>query len=183
MFTSKTISSILSLSLTHRHALFSIIALFSTPKSPYRTRLLNRLDCRFIRSWVARRYSTAAADNMVIQYGGSVSPETVDELMGMPDIDGALVPPPLSLYVELFWAKLCQLCFVSFRCCSRSVVRLLLLQSLHAFWTSSRHRNWWCFDTLWSVNSKGFRLPLAASTLNPFAVAILATCFLCLLLL
>lgn len=27
----------------------------------------------------------------MIQYGGSVSPETVDDLMKMPDIDGALV--------------------------------------------------------------------------------------------
>ena len=26
-----------------------------------------------------------------IQYGGSVTPETVDELMACPDIDGALV--------------------------------------------------------------------------------------------
>jgi triosephosphate isomerase len=31
------------------------------------------------------------ADEVRIQYGGSVTPETVDELMEMPDIDGALV--------------------------------------------------------------------------------------------
>ena len=28
---------------------------------------------------------------MRIQYGGSVTPDTVDELMSQPDIDGALV--------------------------------------------------------------------------------------------
>ena len=28
---------------------------------------------------------------MRIQYGGSVTPESVDELMSMPDIDGCLV--------------------------------------------------------------------------------------------
>ena len=28
---------------------------------------------------------------MIIQYGGSVTPETVDDLMASPDIDGALV--------------------------------------------------------------------------------------------
>ncbi len=33
----------------------------------------------------------AAADAMRIQYGGSVKPENVDELMAQPDIDGALV--------------------------------------------------------------------------------------------
>jgi triosephosphate isomerase len=31
------------------------------------------------------------AKNTIIQYGGSVTPETVDELMAQPDIDGALV--------------------------------------------------------------------------------------------
>lgn len=31
------------------------------------------------------------AKSTVIQYGGSVTPETVDELMAQPDIDGALV--------------------------------------------------------------------------------------------
>ncbi|KAG8460960.1 hypothetical protein KFE25_010711 [Diacronema lutheri] len=44
-----------------------------------------------IRKWVQGAYSAAAADRLVIQYGGSVTPETVDELMACPDIDGALV--------------------------------------------------------------------------------------------
>jgi triosephosphate isomerase len=47
--------------------------------------------CRYIRSWFAKTYSAAAADAIRIQYGGSVTPETVDKLMSMPDIDGALV--------------------------------------------------------------------------------------------
>ncbi len=33
----------------------------------------------------------AAADQIRIQYGGSVKPDNVDELMAQPDIDGALV--------------------------------------------------------------------------------------------
>ena len=32
-----------------------------------------------------------AGDHVRIQYGGSVKPENVDELMAQPDIDGALV--------------------------------------------------------------------------------------------
>jgi len=46
---------------------------------------------KYIRSWFASTYSPAAAAEMRIQYGGSVTPETVDELMAQPDIDGALV--------------------------------------------------------------------------------------------
>jgi len=46
---------------------------------------------KYIRSWFAKTYSAAAAEAMRIQYGGSVTPETVDELMSQPDIDGALV--------------------------------------------------------------------------------------------
>merc|ERR1711904_438586 len=45
----------------------------------------------YVRSWFRDNYSAAAADAIRIQYGGSVSPETVDELMACPDIDGALV--------------------------------------------------------------------------------------------
>ena len=46
-------------------------------------------------------YGAAVADTVRIQYGGSVSPETVDELMSMPDIDGALVGGA-SLVAEKF---------------------------------------------------------------------------------
>ncbi len=38
-----------------------------------------------------RRIGGAAADTVRIQYGGSVKPDNVDELMAQPDIDGALV--------------------------------------------------------------------------------------------
>ncbi len=44
-----------------------------------------------IRALVKDLYSQDLADGMRIQYGGSVKPENVSELMGMDDIDGALV--------------------------------------------------------------------------------------------
>ena len=43
----------------------------------------NRI-CGLIRSWVG-------AVDLIIQYGGSVKPNNIDELMGMSDIDGVLV--------------------------------------------------------------------------------------------
>merc|ERR1711988_245671 len=46
---------------------------------------------KYIRSWFEKTYSPAAAAAMRIQYGGSVTPDTVDELMSQPNIDGALV--------------------------------------------------------------------------------------------
>lgn len=45
----------------------------------------------FIRSWLADTYGDEVAESVVIQYGGSVKPHNVDELMSQPDIDGALV--------------------------------------------------------------------------------------------
>jgi triosephosphate isomerase len=44
-----------------------------------------------IRRTLAELYGDAAAQQVRIQYGGSVKPDNVDELMAMPDIDGALV--------------------------------------------------------------------------------------------
>ena len=44
--------------------------------------------CRAI---LAEMYDQETADATRILYGGSVSPESVDELMAQPDIDGALV--------------------------------------------------------------------------------------------
>mmetsp|Transcript_5370 Transcript_5370/g.12597 ORF Transcript_5370/g.12597 Transcript_5370/m.12597 type:complete len:339 (-) Transcript_5370:124-1140(-) len=44
-----------------------------------------------IRSFLAEIYDNEVADSVRIQYGGSVTPESVDELMGKPDIDGCLV--------------------------------------------------------------------------------------------
>lgn len=43
------------------------------------------------RSILADMYDSEVADATRILYGGSVSPESVDELMAQPDIDGALV--------------------------------------------------------------------------------------------
>ena len=45
----------------------------------------------YIRSWFVENYSQEVADAVIIQYGGSVSPANVDDLMSCPDIDGALV--------------------------------------------------------------------------------------------
>jgi len=45
----------------------------------------------FIRRWLAGQYGEEVAQAVVIQYGGSVKPNNVDELMAQPDIDGALV--------------------------------------------------------------------------------------------
>jgi len=44
-----------------------------------------------IRSWIAKTFGKETADAVRILYGGSVTPETVDDLMKCPDIDGALV--------------------------------------------------------------------------------------------
>jgi len=45
----------------------------------------------YIRKWFVENYSKEVADNVVIQYGGSVNDANVDELMACADIDGALV--------------------------------------------------------------------------------------------
>ena len=45
----------------------------------------------FIRSVLADYYGSEKAEEIRIQYGGSVKPENISELMAMPDIDGALV--------------------------------------------------------------------------------------------
>lgn len=46
---------------------------------------------QFIRSLVAKKYGQEIARKSIIQYGGSVKPENVKEIMMMPDIDGCLV--------------------------------------------------------------------------------------------
>jgi len=45
----------------------------------------------FVRKVIARLYGEDAAGKILIQYGGSVKPENVAQLMSMEDIDGALV--------------------------------------------------------------------------------------------
>lgn len=47
--------------------------------------------CATIRQKLASLYSQEVADKIRIQYGGSVKPSNISELMGMSDIDGALV--------------------------------------------------------------------------------------------
>jgi triosephosphate isomerase (TIM) len=44
-----------------------------------------------VRRTIAELYDRGSADRLRIQYGGSVKPDNVDELMSQPDIDGALV--------------------------------------------------------------------------------------------
>jgi triosephosphate isomerase len=46
---------------------------------------------KFIRELIAKVISAAFANEIVIQYGGSVKPENAKELLSQPDIDGALV--------------------------------------------------------------------------------------------
>ncbi|MCE5300202.1 MAG: triose-phosphate isomerase [Spirochaetia bacterium] len=45
----------------------------------------------FIRKTIVSLYDDATAQSVRIQYGGSVKPDNAKTLMGMPDIDGALV--------------------------------------------------------------------------------------------
>lgn len=45
----------------------------------------------FIRTLIGKLYSKDAAENMVIQYGGSVKADNAAELLSQKDIDGALV--------------------------------------------------------------------------------------------
>ena len=47
--------------------------------------------CGLIRRLVAERVSAEAAQAVRVQYGGSVKPANIAELMAQPDIDGALV--------------------------------------------------------------------------------------------
>ena len=47
--------------------------------------------CSFIRSQIAELCGKATAEKVRIQYGGSVKPITIAELMAQPNIDGALV--------------------------------------------------------------------------------------------
>jgi triosephosphate isomerase (TIM) len=47
--------------------------------------------CAAIRTELAAIYDQATADGIRVQYGGSVKPGNVRELMSQPDIDGALV--------------------------------------------------------------------------------------------
>lgn len=45
----------------------------------------------FIRKWMSKKFSAETARDLRIQYGGSVKPNNIAELMRQEDIDGALV--------------------------------------------------------------------------------------------
>jgi len=47
--------------------------------------------CGYIRSVLAEIYGNPVADIVRIQYGGSVNPANIDELLSKPNIDGALI--------------------------------------------------------------------------------------------
>lgn len=47
--------------------------------------------CKEVRSWLATNYNAELARRVRIQYGGSVTPSNIAELMAEDDIDGALV--------------------------------------------------------------------------------------------
>jgi len=59
--------------------------------------------CSAIRKKVGQMYTLSTAELVRIQYGGSVKPSNITELMSMPDIDGALVGGA-SIKVEDFTA-------------------------------------------------------------------------------
>jgi triosephosphate isomerase len=46
---------------------------------------------KYIRELLKTEYNKDVADNVRIQYGGSVKPQNIVELMSQPDVDGALV--------------------------------------------------------------------------------------------
>jgi len=45
----------------------------------------------FIRGWLSNRFSSTVGAATRIQYGGSVKPDNAAQLLGQPDVDGALV--------------------------------------------------------------------------------------------
>lgn len=46
---------------------------------------------KYIRDLLKKMYNKDVSDNVRIQYGGSVKPDNITELMSQPDVDGALV--------------------------------------------------------------------------------------------
>ncbi|WP_381415486.1 triose-phosphate isomerase [Spiroplasma endosymbiont of Anurida maritima] len=47
--------------------------------------------CKEIRNIISENFGAKIADKVIIQYGGSVKPNNIAELISQPDIDGALV--------------------------------------------------------------------------------------------
>ncbi|MCI5697012.1 MAG: triose-phosphate isomerase [Spirochaetia bacterium] len=46
---------------------------------------------KFIRNYIAKLYDQKVADEVIIQYGGSMKAENAPELLAQPDIDGGLI--------------------------------------------------------------------------------------------
>ena len=46
---------------------------------------------QYLRNWVASHCNSQIAESLQILYGGSVKPDNAAELMGQPNVDGALV--------------------------------------------------------------------------------------------
>ena len=57
--------------------------------------------CSIVRNYIEELYDKKTANSVRIQYGGSVKPENVSEILSKPDIDGALVGGA-SLVAESF---------------------------------------------------------------------------------
>ncbi len=57
--------------------------------------------CKYVRNVIESLYDSETAENTVIQYGGSVKPENVQEILSQEDINGALVGGA-SLEVESY---------------------------------------------------------------------------------
>ncbi|MFH1062069.1 MAG: triose-phosphate isomerase [Candidatus Omnitrophota bacterium] len=64
----------------------------------------------FIRKLISENFGSDTAESLRIQYGGSVNPENIKDLIGQPDIDGALVGGA-SLKAEDF-IQLVQACTI-----------------------------------------------------------------------
>lgn len=58
---------------------------------------------KFIRGLIKKMFEANTADSVRIQYGGSVKPDNIEELISQPDVDGALVGGA-SLKVDSFSA-------------------------------------------------------------------------------
>ena len=62
---------------------------------------------KFIRSYIAKLYNQKVADEVIIQYGGSMKASNAKELLSQPDIDGGLIGGA-SLKAETF-VPICEL--------------------------------------------------------------------------
>ena len=67
---------------------------------------------KFIRELLTKMFNAETSGKIRLQYGGSVKPENIAELIAQPDIDGALVGGA-SLKSESFTQIVKQSCSVS----------------------------------------------------------------------